>query len=228
MYALGMIMAKSGSTRTPNKNITDINGKPLLAYPIESLKNSKVVNKVVVSTDSPQYADLAMKHGADAIVIRDPEWDTYPEFSVCADNSRRKYQAQTGHRFDSMIIVGANVIFLRPSWIRAAHNLLNNYLNHKMPIDNVTIEHSRWNVCACRIRKGIMRHPKPYIFKHVGLLLEIDWQHEITLARQIAKAIQSRAIHYPLDEPIHDDILTQMESSPNRMSGLSLRHTAIT
>lgn len=223
MTMLGMVMAKSGSVRTPNKNIADIVGRPMLAYVIESLKASNVVYPVVVSTDSDAYAELAMKHGADGVVMREPEWDIYPFFLPCADSCRRRYQEDTARSFDAMAVVGANNMFLRPSWLRVAYELLNNYLNNGMPIDVVTNELRQTNVLVCRVRQGITRTDDFYPLKHVGLLMEIDYGHEVELARDIVHAIADGVIGYPLHENIHDRILDDMKQSPNRMGGLSLR-----
>lgn len=68
---VGLIPARSGSERIPDKNIRELAGHPLLAYSIASALESKLFNKVIVSTDSPLYADIAQKYGA--LVIMRPE-----------------------------------------------------------------------------------------------------------------------------------------------------------
>ena len=224
MYNLGMVMAKSKSTRRPDKNIADICGKPMFSYSIESLKASGVVSTVIVSTDSEKYADIAMKHGADDVILREPGWDEYPFFQVCADYSLHEYQERTGRSFESVILTGANIMFLRPSWVRTAYKIMKGYLQEDMPIDVVAIEHPpQANVLVCRIRHGIMRLSEWYLLKHVGLLMEIDWEHEIELARQLVTAIRGGELHYPICETIHDSILERMEESSNRMGGLTRR-----
>jgi len=65
-----VILARAGSKGIPNKNIVDINGKPLVAYTIEASLNSKV-DQTWVSTDSAEIASIAHKYGAK--VIRRPE-----------------------------------------------------------------------------------------------------------------------------------------------------------
>lgn len=45
-------------------------GKPLLAWPIEAALESKYVDRVVLSTDSPAYADLGRQFGADVPFLR--------------------------------------------------------------------------------------------------------------------------------------------------------------
>ena len=65
-----VILARGGSKGIPNKNIVDVNGKPLVAYTIEASLNSKV-DQTWVSTDSAEIASIAHKYGAK--VIRRPE-----------------------------------------------------------------------------------------------------------------------------------------------------------
>ena len=56
---LALIPARAGSKGLPGKNIRPLHGKPLLAWPIAAAKESRYVDKVVVSTDSAEFADIA-------------------------------------------------------------------------------------------------------------------------------------------------------------------------
>ncbi len=64
MSVLGVITARSGSKGIRDKNIRELNGKPLIAYTIESALQSHYIDEVMVSTDSDVYADIAKKFGA--------------------------------------------------------------------------------------------------------------------------------------------------------------------
>ncbi|MGM0520145.1 MAG: cytidylyltransferase domain-containing protein [Campylobacterota bacterium] len=70
---LAVIPARAGSKRLPNKNIKDLNGKPLISYTIEAAKNSKYISEVIVSTDSNEIKDIAIKSGAKAPFLRPEE-----------------------------------------------------------------------------------------------------------------------------------------------------------
>lgn len=223
MSTLGIVMAKSGSTRTPNKNIADICGRPTLAYPIQALRASGVCDKIIVSTDSESYATIALAQGADDAVIREPWSDKFAEFSVTADEARKKYEWKTGSTFDEIVVSGANVMFLRPSWIRAAATILREFVYNFMPIDVVGMEPYHWNVNVCRVRQGIMRQSTFFVFKHIGVLMEMDWPHELRLAQQIQTGIRNGTIDYPFDESVHDELLVNREQAANRMRGLMLR-----
>ena len=66
---LGLIPARSGSTEVPGKNIRVLAGKPLMAHTIEAAKQSKL-SRVIVSTDSTAYAEIARKYGAETPFLR--------------------------------------------------------------------------------------------------------------------------------------------------------------
>jgi len=69
---IAIIPARSGSKGIPDKNIRPFCGVPLLARAIRSARAASSVHRVVVSTDSERYAELARKEGAD-VVLRPPE-----------------------------------------------------------------------------------------------------------------------------------------------------------
>lgn len=73
---LAIIPARSGSKSVPHKNIRLINGKPMLAYSIEHAQNSKYINRIILSTDSKEYADIGQKYGAEVPFIRPAEFAT--------------------------------------------------------------------------------------------------------------------------------------------------------
>jgi CMP-N,N'-diacetyllegionaminic acid synthase len=67
---LTIVPARAGSKGLPGKNIRPLNGKPLLAWPIAAAQGSAYVDRVIVSTDSAQFADVARAHGGDVPFLR--------------------------------------------------------------------------------------------------------------------------------------------------------------
>jgi N-acylneuraminate cytidylyltransferase len=65
-----LIPARGGSKRIPHKNIKMFNGKPIIAYAIETALESGLFDEVVVSTDSEQIADIARAFGASVPFLR--------------------------------------------------------------------------------------------------------------------------------------------------------------
>ena len=73
---LAVIPARSGSKSVVDKNIRLINGKPMMAYSIEHALKAPSIDRVIVSTDSEKYAEIARKYGADVPFIRPAEYAT--------------------------------------------------------------------------------------------------------------------------------------------------------
>lgn len=70
---LAVIPARSGSKSVKDKNIRIMNGKPMLAYSIEHALKSKLIDRVIVSTDSPVYQEIAREYGAESPFLRPQE-----------------------------------------------------------------------------------------------------------------------------------------------------------
>lgn len=70
MNTLGIITARCGSKGIKDKNIKNLAGKPLMAYTIESALKCQYIDKVMVSTDSDIYAEIAIKYGAEVPFLR--------------------------------------------------------------------------------------------------------------------------------------------------------------
>jgi CMP-N,N'-diacetyllegionaminic acid synthase len=73
MNVVALIPARSGSKGVIDKNIKLLNGKPLISHAIDAGKNSEFINDVFISTDSQDYADLAIRSGAKAPFLRPEE-----------------------------------------------------------------------------------------------------------------------------------------------------------
>jgi CMP-N-acetylneuraminic acid synthetase len=71
VYAI--IPARSGSKGVPDKNIRLLGGYPMIAYSIIAAKYTKGIDRVIVSTDSRKYADIAIEYGAEIPVLRPSE-----------------------------------------------------------------------------------------------------------------------------------------------------------
>jgi CMP-N,N'-diacetyllegionaminic acid synthase len=74
--AVALIGARAGSERVPGKNVRPLAGHPLLAYAIETARQSGVFQRIVVSTDSEEVAEVARWYGADVPFLRPPEFAT--------------------------------------------------------------------------------------------------------------------------------------------------------
>jgi CMP-N,N'-diacetyllegionaminic acid synthase len=77
MHVLVVITARGGSTTLPRKNILLFCGKPMIAYSVEAALSARgagaPIDRVIVSTDDAEIADISRKLGADVPFIRPPE-----------------------------------------------------------------------------------------------------------------------------------------------------------
>lgn len=82
MSTVAFIFARSGSKGLPGKNIRPLAGKPLIAWSIEHALSVKRIDRVIVSTDSEEIADVARKYGAEIPFMRPAELasDESPEW----------------------------------------------------------------------------------------------------------------------------------------------------
>ena len=68
---LGLIPARGGSKGVPHKNIKSIYGKPLIEWTIERALEADLLDRIVVSTDSNEIAEIAAKAGAEVLIRPD-------------------------------------------------------------------------------------------------------------------------------------------------------------
>ena len=82
MKGVGFIFARGGSKGLPGKNIRPFGGKPLIAWAIEHALAVKRIDRVIVSTDSKEIAEVAHEYGAEVPFMRPVELarDDIPEW----------------------------------------------------------------------------------------------------------------------------------------------------
>lgn len=111
MKVYAIIPARSGSKGLPNKNIKKLAGKELMAYSIEFALKLKCVDKVICSTDSEKYAEIAIKYGAEVPFLRSgfASSDTAMEADILQD---------LDNNFSKFGIPKPNIIvWLRPTFV---------------------------------------------------------------------------------------------------------------
>lgn len=73
MRILAVIPARSGSKAVKDKNIQELGGHPLLAWSVQASLSSSLIDEVVVSTDSKDYAEISKAYGATVPFLRPAE-----------------------------------------------------------------------------------------------------------------------------------------------------------
>lgn len=128
MKVLAVIPARAGSKSVPHKNIRMIGGKPMLAHSIGHALQSTYINRVIVSTDSEEYAQIAREYGAEVPFIRPAEYatDTALDYDVF-HHALRWLEEQEGYEPDI-------VVQLRPTYpirdVKDIDNMIQILMNH--------------------------------------------------------------------------------------------------
>jgi N-acylneuraminate cytidylyltransferase len=109
---IAVIPARGGSKRIPRKNIRDFCGKPMLAWSIEAAIASGCIDKVVVSTDDEEIAEVARRHGAETPFMRPSELaDDYAGTTVVVQHAVRK-MIESGVEVDEVCCLYATAPFV--------------------------------------------------------------------------------------------------------------------
>jgi len=84
-HIVGAVFARGGSKGVPRKNLRMLAGKPLIAHAIETARAVRLIDRVIVSTDDPEIAEVGRRWGAEVPFLRpselaadeSPEWMTW-------------------------------------------------------------------------------------------------------------------------------------------------------
>ena len=107
---LATICCRGGSKGVPGKNIKPLNGKPLIAYTIESAKQSRYINELIISTDDSAIADIARSYGANVPFMRPANLasDTASKWPVFI-HAVETYEQLTGNTVDYLVDLDVTV-----------------------------------------------------------------------------------------------------------------------
>ena len=107
---LATICCRGGSKGVPGKNIKPLNGKPLIAYTIESAKQSRYINELIISTDDSAIADIARSYGANVPFMRPAHLasDTASKWPVFI-HAVETYEQLTGNTVDYLVDLDVTV-----------------------------------------------------------------------------------------------------------------------
>lgn len=124
MKNIAIITARGGSKRIPKKNIKEFCGKPIIAYSIEAALNSGIFDEVMVSTDSQEIAEIAIKYGAKVPFMRSEA--TSNDFATTRDVLEEvlsEYKKR-GEQFDFMCCIYPTAPFVTSTKLKKAVEML--------------------------------------------------------------------------------------------------------
>ncbi len=123
---IAIIPARGGSKRIPRKNIKEFHGKPIIAYSIEAALLSGCFDKVIVSTDDKEIAEVASKYGAEIPFIRPCEIsDDYATTLDVIEHAVQWY-LNKGEVPDNVCCIYATAPFVNADSLKSAFKTLKN------------------------------------------------------------------------------------------------------
>jgi CMP-N-acetylneuraminic acid synthetase len=124
MRILAIITARGGSKSIPRKNIAPLLGRPLIAYTAEAALAAHRLDRVVLSTEDPEIADVGRRCGLDVPFLRSAELarDDTPHIPVLQDVVRR-LEATDG-QYDAILTLQPTNPLRLPEDIDGAVDLL--------------------------------------------------------------------------------------------------------
>ncbi|MFH1913503.1 MAG: acylneuraminate cytidylyltransferase family protein [Pseudomonadota bacterium] len=112
---LAIIPARGGSKGIRHKNICTLGGLPLIAYTIRAARQSRLITRVIVSTDDPAVAEVARELGAEVPFMRPQSLATDTALlGSCADHALTELRAQ-GYVPDAMVVLYPTHPFRTPA-----------------------------------------------------------------------------------------------------------------
>lgn len=105
---IGIILARGGSKRLPRKNILDLGGKPMIAWSIMAAIKSNQFDRVLVSTDDLEIAEISRGYGAEVPFLRYKHADDLTSASQATHTATLQAEEFWGERYDVVVQLMAN------------------------------------------------------------------------------------------------------------------------
>lgn len=105
---IAIILARGGSKRLPRKNILDFGGKPMIAWSILAAINSNQFDKVLVSTDDFEIAEISKNFGAEVPFLRVLHADDFTPASQATRTALLQAENYWDEKYDVVAQLMAN------------------------------------------------------------------------------------------------------------------------
>ena len=121
-----VIPARGNSKRIPKKNIREFFGKPLIAYSIEAALEAGIFNRVVVSTDDMETAEIAKSCGAEIPFIRPNQISNdHTDLAEVVDHAY-KYFVSEGEVYEYICTIYATAPLIQVEYLLKGYEVLKN------------------------------------------------------------------------------------------------------
>ncbi len=105
---IAIIPARGGSQRIPRKNIVDFEGKPMIVWSIEAAQKSGCFDRIFVSTDSEEIAQVAKNAGVEVPFLRESAHDSITPVSRATVHALEQIKACLGEQYEVVVQLMAN------------------------------------------------------------------------------------------------------------------------
>ena len=123
---VAVIPARGGSKRIPRKNIKDFCGKPMIAWSIEAAKKSQMFDRIIVSTDDMEIAEIAKDWGAEVPFTRPSELADDHANTLAVMSHSLSELSKSCNEINFACCLYATAPFVRPDDLIVAYQLLVN------------------------------------------------------------------------------------------------------
>lgn len=130
---IAIIPARGGSKRIPRKNIREFCGKPMIAWPIAAAARSGLFDRIVVSTDDEEIAQVAREAGAETPFMRPAELADDHTGTTDVVLHALKWASDAGLEVDAACCIYATAAFVAPDDLAAAYRLISPDCDHAFP-----------------------------------------------------------------------------------------------
>jgi N-acylneuraminate cytidylyltransferase len=108
MKVIAVIPARGGSKRIPKKNIIDFMGKPMMIWTIEAAQKSNLFDRIIISTDTPEIANVAEQHGMDVPFLRNEKSDDMSSVTEATLAAIQQAEAYYNEKYEVVVQLMAN------------------------------------------------------------------------------------------------------------------------
>jgi pseudaminic acid cytidylyltransferase len=121
---IAIIPARGGSKRILHKNIKEFCGQPIIAYSIQAAQESELFERIIISTDDPDIAEVAKKYGAEVPFIRPANLSDDFTATVPVINHAINWMLEHGEDFDFVCCVYATAPFIKSKYLKQGYQKL--------------------------------------------------------------------------------------------------------
>lgn len=175
MKIIAIIPARGGSKGIPMKNLADVNGYPLIYYSIKHALDCPMIDRVIVSTDHPEIAEVSKKYGAEVPFIRPDELAEDHVLDQPVFEHAVKYLEDTeDYKADIIVHLRPTAPYRKTDWLETSiKSLIEHDEAHSVRSVSAVKQHPyrMFKIDNSGLLDPLMKHehPEPYLLRRQDL-----------------------------------------------------------